>query len=315
MKIKLFTLFNAILIAGLSLNGIAQKQKVIFDSDLGGDIDDAFALALLLASPELEILGIVTDYGNTPKRAQVACRMLYETGREDIPVVIGRQTNDGYARQYHWGEGFDIVQPVKKGGADFIIEQLRKYPNEVILFTVGPVPNMADIIEKDPEALKLAKHVYSMFGSFYMGYGSSPIPSAEWNVRADVSASQKFASSGAKITYAGLDVTTYVKFNEDMIERLSHRKSPLTDALESLYILWGLERQKPIPTLFDPVAVAMVIWPDLVTTRKAYVKVTDEGYTVIDESKEPNCEIGMSINTQEFLDRLLERLMQQNLMR
>jgi purine nucleosidase len=315
MKIKPFILFNLFFMAAFSLNLFAQGQKVIFDSDLGGDIDDAFALALLLASPELDFLGIVMDHGNTPKRAQIACRMLYETGREEIPVVIGRQTDDSYAPQYSWAEGFKQVQPVKKAGADFIIEQLRKYPDEVILITVGPVPNMADIIEKDPDALKLAKHVYSMFGSFYLGYGNNPIPSAEWNVRADVTASQKFASSGAKITYAGLDVTTFVKFNEDMIERLSHRKSPLTDALESLYSLWGMKMAKPIPTLFDPVAVAMVIWPDLVTTRKAYVKVTDEGYTVIDESKEPNCEIGMSIDTEAFLNRLMDRLMEQNLMR
>jgi purine nucleosidase len=315
MKIRTFTLLSLLFVTAFSLRLSAQGQKVIFDSDLGGDIDDAFALALLLASPELDILGIVMDYGNTPERARVACRMLYETGREDIPVVMGRQTNDGDAPQYCWAEGFEKVQPIKKAGADFIIEQLRKYPDEVILITVGPVPNMADILEKDPDALKLAKHVYSMFGSFYMGYGNNPIPSAEWNVRADVAASQKFASSGAKISYAGLDVTTYVKFNEDLIERLSHRKSPLTDALESLYSLWGMKLVKPIPTLFDPVAVAMVIWPDLVTTRKAYVKVTGEGYTVIDESKEPNCEIGMSIDTKEFLDRLMDRLMKQNLMR
>ena len=255
------------------------------------------------------------DYGNTPKRAQVACRMLYETGREEIPVVMGRQTDDSYAPQYCWAEGFEKVQPIKKAGADFIIEQLRKYPGEVVLITVGPVPNMADILEKDPDALKLAKHVYSMFGSFYLGYGNNPIPSAEWNVRADAAASQKFASSGAKISYAGLDVTTYVQFNEDLIGRLSHRNSPLTDAVESLYSLWGLKQAKPIPTLFDPVAVAMLIWPDLVTTRKAYVRVTDEGYTVIDESKEPNCEIGMSIDTEGFLNRLMDRLMKQNLMR
>ena len=312
---KPFMLFSVILLAALSMNLSAQGQKVIFDSDLGGDIDDAFALALLLASPELDILGIVMDHGNTPKRAQVACRMLYETGREDIPVLMGRQTDDNYAPQYGWGEGFEKIQPVQKAGADFIIEQLRKYPDEVILITVGPVPNMADIIEKDPDALKLAKHVYSMFGSFYMGYGNNPIPSAEWNVRADVAASQRFASSGAKITYAGLDVTTYVRFNEDLIDRMSHRNSPLTDALESLYSLWGMKQAKPIPTLFDPVAVAMVIWPDLVATRKAYVKVTDEGYTVIDESQEPNCEIGMAIDTEEFLDRFMDRLMKQNLMR
>jgi inosine-uridine nucleoside N-ribohydrolase len=181
---------------------------------------------------------------------------------------------------------------------------------------IGPVPNMGDIHDKDPDVLKLAKHVYSMFGSFYIGYGSSPIPSPEWNVRADINASKKFASSGAKITYAGLDITDYVRLKYEFIELLNDRKSPLTDAIVGLYSLWSLGREpKPEPVLFDAVAVSMVIWPELFETRKAFVKVTDEGYTVIDETKEPNCTIGMSINTKEFLAKYMDRLMKQNFMR
>ena len=308
-------IFMLMLISGLSFNVSAQKQKVILDTDLGGDIDDAYALALLLASPEIDILGVVMDYGNTSKRAQIACRMLYETGRENIPVVVGRKTNDEFSNQFFWGEGFDKVKPVRQTGADFIIEQLKKYPDEVILITIGPVTNLSDIIDKEPGILKLAKHVYAMFGSFYMGYSSSPIPSAEWNARADIDASRKLLSSGAKITFAGLDITTYVSFKYELIETLSNRKSPLTDALVGLYSLWGFERDGKGFTLFDGVAVAMVIWPDLFETRKVFVKVTDEGYTVIDESKEPNCEIGISINTKNFFDKYMDRIMKQNLMR
>ena len=315
MKKNLLILSVLIFISGFSFNAFSQKQKVILDTDFGDDIDDAYALGLLIASPEINILGVVMDYGNTPKRAQTVCRMLYETGRESIPVVIGRKTNDSYSNQFNWGEGFDKVQPVKQTGADFIIEQLKKYPNEVILITIGPIPNIGDILNKEPEVLKLAKHVYSMFGSFYMGYSSSPIPSAEWNARADIDASRKLLSSGAKITFAGLDITTYVSFKYELIETLSNRKSPLTDALVGLYSLWGFERDGKGFTLFDGVAVAMVIWPDLFETRKVFVKVTDEGYTVIDESKEPNCEIGISINTKNFFDKYMDRIMKQNLMR
>ncbi len=141
----------------------AEKQKIIFDCDLGGDIDDAFAMALILTSPEFEVLGFVMDHGNTPKRAQVACRMLYECGLEHIPVVVGRHTPSvvgedtelaGDSHQFAWAEGFDKVKPIKQNAADFIIEKLRKYPNEIILFTVGPVPNIRDIIEKDLNRIK-----------------------------------------------------------------------------------------------------------------------------------------------------------------
>ena len=291
-----------------------EKQKIIFDCDLGGDIDDAFAVALVLASPEFDILGIVMDQGDTPRRAQVACRLLYEVGREDIPVVVGRKTNDYFTSQFHWGAGFEKVKPVRQEAADFIIDILRKYPDEVILFTVGPVPNMMDVIKKDPGALKLAKQVYSMFGSFYMGYDTGPIISPEWNVRGDAEAARMFVESGADITFAGLDVTTYVKLNEGYRNKLIARQSPLTNALMALYTLWGYESYAhPDPTLHDVVAVGMYLWPELYTTRTAHVKVIEGGYTVIDESKTPNVRIGMSIQKDEFLKRVMERLLTQNI--
>ncbi len=314
MKAKFFLV---VFLCSISLNLSSQeKQKIIFDCDLGGDIDDAFAVALILASPEFEVLGFVMDYGDTPKRAQVACKMLYETGMQDIPVVVGRKTDDYFSPQFHWAKGFETVKPIKKNATEFIIENLRKYPDEVILFTVGPVPNIMDVLEKDPDALKLAKHVYSMFGSYYMGYDTGPIISAEWNVRADEEASRMLVNSGADITYAGLDVTTYVKLNESYRNKLIMRQSPLTNALSGLYTLWRYESYAhPDPVLHDVVAVGMLLWPELYTTRKAHVKVIEGGYTVIDESKEPNCEIGMSIKKEEFLKRVMERLLTQNLSR
>lgn len=303
----------------------AEKQKIIFDCDLAGDIDDAYALALVLTSPEFEVLGLVMDHGNTPKRAQVACRLLYECGLENIPVFVGRHTPNvvgidkepaGYSNQFYWGEGFTQVKPSEKNATDFIIENLRKYPKQVILFTVGPVPNMQDVLKKDPQALTLAKKVVSMFGSFYMGYGTGPVPDAEWNVKADVQAAQLFVNSGADLLYAGLDVTTFVKLNEVNRTKLLFRKSPMTDALCALYSLWGFESYaQPDPTLFDVVAVGMVLWPELFTTRKAHVQVIDGGYTIIDESKSPNCEIGMTINKEEFIKRVMERYLKQNLNR
>jgi inosine-uridine nucleoside N-ribohydrolase len=67
--------------------------------------------------------------------------------------------------------------------------------------------------------------------------------------------------------------------------------------------------------LFDAAAVSMFIWPELFTRRKAFIKVNDEGFTLIDESKEANCEIGVSINTKEFFKRYMDRIMKQNMMR
>jgi inosine-uridine nucleoside N-ribohydrolase len=211
--------------------------------------------------------------------------------------------------QFRWANGFSRVKPIQTSARDFIIETLRKYPHEVILFGVAPVPNLADVIEKDPEALKLAKHVYSMFGAFFMGYSSGPVPAAEWNVYADVASAKRFAASGAPITYAGLDITTFVTLEEKQRLKLLMRQSPLTNALCGLYALWGNET----PVLYDAVAVGMAVWPDLFKTRAAHVRVIDGGFTVIDESQPLNCEVGVSINKEEFIKRLMNRLLEQNL--
>ncbi len=303
----------------------AERQKVIFDCDLGGDIDDAFAVALLLASPEVEVLGVVMDHGNTAKRAQVACRLLYEAGREDIPVVVGRSTagivgvDSGIAadsHQFAWGAGFARVKPIRQDAADFIIEHLHEHPGEIVLLTVGPVCNLADVLAKDPGALKEAKRIVSMFGSFYHGYGTSPVPVAEWNVRADVASAQKFTTSGVPITFVGLDVTGFVQLHEEDRQRLLMRQSPLTNALCGLYSLWRFEDYaRPDPTLFDAVAVGVVLWPDLFTSRRAHVRVTGAGFTVVDESKEPNGEIVVTIDQDEFIRRAMQRYLLQNLHR
>jgi inosine-uridine nucleoside N-ribohydrolase len=327
MKLRTHLICLLALVA-LGLNTLAApKQKVLFDCDLAGDVDDAYAVALLLASPEFEVLGLVMDHGHTWGRGRVAGRLVYELGLENkVPIVIGRPTPGivgehtgiaGAANQFVWGHGFERWKPASTNAAQFIIENLRKYPNEVILFTVGPVCNIEDVVKQDPGALKLAKRVISMFGSFSMGYGGPGTkPEPEWNVRADIKAAQAFIHAGANPVLHGLDTTTMVKLGEADRTRLLYRNSPLTDALSGLYILWRYESYaRPDPTLFDVVPVGMVLWPDLFTTRPAHVRVTDQGMTELVEGAPPNCEIGVTVNKEELVKRTLDRYLKQNLMR
>jgi inosine-uridine nucleoside N-ribohydrolase len=319
---KIFLALSAMLIL-TSLQ--AQKQKVIFDCDLGGDIDDAFAVALLLCSQdEFEILGICMDHGNTPGRGSVAVKMLYETGNDHIPVYLGRHTPtvvglhnklEGDSPQFLWAEGFDKLLPQDKSAVDFIIESLNKYPDEIILFTVGPVDNIGDVIDKDPGALKKAKRVVSMFGSIEKGYDGND-PSREWNVVGSPAASKKFINSGANITLAPLDVTYQTNFEKEYLTAVFNRDTPLTDALGALYSLWFLHAKwAVIPKMHDGVAIGMVLWPDLFKTKEAYVYVDDKGFTRIDESKDPNCTIGMDIDADIFLDKMYRRIVMQEFRR
>ena len=312
------------------------KQKIIFDCDLGDDIDDAYALGLLLTlQDQFEIIGITTCYGRTEDRALLAKKFLQETGQSHIPVFAGRNTSNSsvranwYADQFYWSKGFvpkspgnqkklipnptdfrtAAKHPKTTSASDFILHQLNQFPNEIIIFSVGPVTNLADVLQKDSNALKKAKKIVAMFGSFFVGYNSKAPIQAEWNVICDIPSAQKFVQSGANITYAGLDVTAMVKLEKSNRDKLLQRQSPLTNALTGLYVLWGQET----PTLFDPVAIGMVMEPDLFKMTRAHVFVDDKGFTKIDPTKVPNAEIGQEINTNLFIEKTMKKYLYQNL--
>jgi len=292
-----------------------QKQKVIFDCDLGDDIDDAYALSLLLTMQDrYEILGITTCYGRTEDRARLAQKLLFETGHSYIPVYVGRNTStqnersNWFAEQFYYAKGYQSFPKINPSASEFIQASLHKYPGEIVIFSVGPVTNFGDIIDKDPEVLKKAKAIYAMFGSFSMGYTAKPPIDAEWNVVVDIPSAKKFVKSGARIIYAGLDVTAMVKLDRSNRDRILYRQSPMTNALSALYTLWGNET----PTLFDPVAIGMEAYPSLFQTEKVHIEVDDKGFTRIIVGQTPNAEIGTSIDTKAFIDILMKKYLYQN---
>ena len=288
-----------------------QRQKVIFDCDLGDDIDDAYALGYLLTLQDrYEILGITTCYGRTDDRAILANKFLAVTGETHIPVYVGKNTSNSseranwYADQFYWAKGSPLVKK-SISATEFIRSQLKKYPGEVIIFSVGPVTNLAPLGTE----LQKAKAIYAMFGSFKIGYDGSTKIDAEWNVTCDIPSAKTFVQSGANIIYAGLDVTAMVKLSAENRLKLLMRQSPLTSAMQGLYVLWGQET----PTLFDPVAIGMEAHPELFTTEKVHVYVDDKGFTRIDPSKPANATIGTSIKHTEFIQKLMHNYVYQNL--
>jgi len=288
-----------------------QRQKVIFDCDLGDDIDDAYALGYLLTLQDrYEILGITTCYGRTDDRAILAQKFLAVTGENQIPVYVGKNTSKNseranwYADQFYWAKGSPLTKK-PQGATEFIRSQLKKYPGEVIIFSVGPVTNLAPLGAE----LQKAKAIYAMFGSFKIGYDGSTKINSEWNVTCDIPAAKSFVQSGANIIYAGLDVTAMVKLSAENRLKLLMRQSPLTSAMQGLYVLWGQET----PTLFDPVAIGMETNPELFTTEKVHVYVDDKGFTRLDPTKPANATIGTSIKHTEFIQKLMHQYVYQNL--
>jgi len=150
----------------------AASEKVIIDTDVGDDVDDAFAVALALRSPEFEILGITTTYGDTEARARLLDRMLGEFGRQDLPVAVGIPTHaTNVFTQRRYAEGGHFARASHPGAVDFIAEQIRRYPGQITLIAIGPLINVGALIEKEPETFRKLRRVVLMGGSIYRGNG------------------------------------------------------------------------------------------------------------------------------------------------
>ena len=121
----------------------AEPQKVIIDTDIGDDVDDAFALALAVKSPELRVLGVTTTFGDTEARAKITDRFLGEVGRADIPVMAGKATatKNPMSQTKIW-RGGHFVKASHGDAVTFLLDQIRKYPGEITLIAIGPLMNV-----------------------------------------------------------------------------------------------------------------------------------------------------------------------------
>src|SRR6266403_5570024 len=191
----------------------AAPEKVILDTDIGDDIDDAFAVALALRSPELQILGITTTFGDTETRAKLLDRFLAEAGRPEIPVAAGVPTPPkGTFTQRRYAENNRLAKPAHPDAVTFLLDQIRRNPGQVTLIAIGPLMNVGAAIDKDPATFRKLKRVVIMGGSIKHGYGDLGFgppqpPQPEWNILNDIPSAQKLFAAGVPLYVMPLDAT------------------------------------------------------------------------------------------------------------
>lgn len=337
----------------------APPQLAILDTDIGDDIDDAYALALALRSPELKLLGVTTTFGDTDLRAKLVGRFLGSLCRLDINVIPGvptphenTLTQAAYARGFantscgvvtarmwskadaerlkkqrkqeaeKWkaeqAEGMaGIAHPVQQraahDAAGFLLDQIRAHPGEITLIAIGPLFNVEAAIQRDPETFRKLKRVVMMGGSVNRGYdgsrGERRPPDAEWNIKCDPAGAKALLASGVPVFMMPLDSTQIHLETQDREAIFSHG-SPLTDQLTLLYHQWlaGTGGHSAAPTLFDPVAVAYAVRPELCPATPMHLEVDDKGFTRQADGA-PNAQVCLHSDEKGFLAFLLGRIL------
>ena len=269
----------------------AKRIPVILDTDIGNDIDDTWALAMMLNCPELDVQMVISDQGDTLYRAKIIAKMLEAAKRTDVDVGVGvRQPMKAKdKRQLSWVKGYDLRRypgRVHKDGVAAMIERIMTSTEPVTLICIGPVPNILEALQREPRIARKARFV-GMHGSVREGMTAGSAPIAEYNVVCDVPACQAaFKASWDKVI-TPLDTCSRVRLTGRHFAAVAKSKAPLARAVMANYKIWQksggwIQETDASSVLFDCVAVHLAYSTRFLRMRRMGLRVTDTGFTVPD---------------------------------
>jgi purine nucleosidase len=259
-------------------------ERVILDTDIGTDVDDALALALILGSPELRLEAVTCVYGDVALRARMVLELLRLRGRRDVPVYLGAEKPLLGRRPVYWagheGKGLleraGAVAPETEHAVDFLVRHVMASPGEVHLIAIGPLTNVALAFLREPRLAKALKHL-TVMGGVCRGPGLLQSGYAEHNIKCDPEAAHVVLSAGAPTTLVPLDVTLRVEVRREHIVRIRAGKTPFHEAIADQIERYPRFAQRGGTFLHDPLAAATVVRPDIVTLTDLHVDVETEG--------------------------------------
>jgi inosine-uridine nucleoside N-ribohydrolase len=305
---------------------MSEPVPAIIDCDPGHD--DAIALLLALASPELELLAVTTVHGNQTleKTTANALRVLELAGRSDVPVAKGAarplRRDLVVASHVHGESGLDgpvlptpRTAPVGQDAVDFMVERIVGSPRPVTLVPTGPLTNIAELLDRiGGENLE---RIVLMGGA--IGEGNMT-PAAEFNVWADPEAAARVFRSGIDVTMVGLDVTHRALVTPPVVERI-RRTGAVGEVVAELVEFYKRYHAETYgwegPPVHDAVAVARVLRPELLETRRCNVEIElaselCRGRTVVDlwgrTDRPVNADVAVELDVDGFFDLLVERI-------
>lgn len=256
------------------------KHTLFIDTDIGDDIDDAFAVALALSSPEIELKGISTVFGDTKLRARLAAHLLATYGSADIPVAAGIGTPlQAYGRPSGVPQAA-ILDPRASSpalsplsGPDLLIQTAQQHYRHLIVLCLGPLTNIATALAREPSLFMAIQRIILMGGT-------SGIPFPEWNVRNDAQAANIVLGSGIPVTLLGWNVTTRCQLRASDVTQLREHNTAQTQLLHKLLQVWQRHRprwQPALPFLHDPLTIAALCEPAIFSFEEMNVRVVTRG--------------------------------------
>lgn len=280
-------LFSAFLILVSSHSFAA--TPVIFDTDIGSDIDDTWALSLILKTPELDLKLVTTATEDTTYRAKVAAKFLQVAGRSDIPVGIGLGGGNTLAFQQPWVADYqleDYPGEIATEGVAKLISVVRESDTPVTIIVAGPMHNIAEALKRAPD-ITTKVHIVGMHGSVDTGYGNAATPSAEYNVANNVPAFQAvLAANWLSFTITPLDTCGDITIGGSDFQALKTSKDVQLQTIFENYAIWAKlvtwekvdYQDVRTSTLYDAVAVYLAMPEhDFLPTESLTIRVNKQG--------------------------------------
>jgi inosine-uridine nucleoside N-ribohydrolase len=269
-----------------------KRAPVILGTDIGDDIDDTWALGFLLRCPELDVKLVYGEYGKSQYRGKLIAKFLSTVGRADIPVALGLDADPrGDGSLAEWVRDYDLKSYPSKIHNDApaaIIEAIRQSSEQVTVISIGPAPNLAAALQRDPQLAKRARMV-GMYGSLRLGYDGHPPISAEWNVKADAKACQTIFTASWDKTITPLDTCGVMTLDGERYAKIRDSQDVIAKTVIENYRIWARANNPKdtapdshSSTLFDTVAVYLAFAQDACNMENLAVRVTDDGFTRLD---------------------------------
>ncbi len=267
----------------------AARTPVILDTDIGDDIDDTWALVMLLKSPDLDLKLVTTTCGKAEYRAKLIAKLLTIAKRDDIPIGLGEGGRGGTGGQEEWVKDYklsDYRGKIHPNGAAAIVDLIESSRRPITIISIGPSHTLAAALKAKPRIAAKARYV-GMQGSVVKGYDGGPA-TAEYNVKANVAAAQKVLSAPwKKIAITPLDTCGLVTLSGERFQKLVKCRDPLVKALLENYRIWAKKGRigelSSSSVLYDTAAVYLAL-PDtrLLKQETLAISVTDDGMTKVD---------------------------------